>query len=78
MIGHEPFSAAPHPHHHHDRFWRVVRLLWVLELDTSRIQPKAPPAMDGAFLLRRHPARERSNTMADALLIIDMQTGLYA
>jgi hypothetical protein len=51
MIGHEPFSAAPHPHHHHDRFWRVVRLLWVLELDTSRIQPKAPPAMDGAFFI---------------------------
>jgi nicotinamidase-related amidase len=33
--------------------------------------------MDGAFLLRRHLAITRSNTMADALLIIDMQAGLY-
>jgi nicotinamidase-related amidase len=33
--------------------------------------------MDGAFLLLRHLALTRSTTMADALLIIDMQTGLY-
>jgi hypothetical protein len=33
--------------------------------------------MDGAFLLLRPLAITRSNTMADALLIIDMQNGLY-
>jgi nicotinamidase-related amidase len=33
--------------------------------------------MDGAFLLPRPLATARSKTMANALLIIDMQTGLY-
>jgi nicotinamidase-related amidase len=33
--------------------------------------------MDGAFLVLLQLATTRSTTMADALLIIDMQTGLY-